>query len=151
MKLKFAAFVNYLAAFGMFVIGMAYLTSTSFMSYHGEAISLTWSQVDNGYRFVILGLMRGVGGGLVAVSAAIIFLQYKFLSGKLPWIPSLILVIGIILFGAVLYAMLTVKLNTPGNPPVILTLSGIVLLITGFFLNRNEIRKRDEKTENLHN
>ncbi len=136
----------------MMVIGFAYMAKASFMSYHGVAVSHTWIEVDRGFRFLILGLMRGVGGGLIAVSIAIMFLQFKFTSGRLTWIPLLILVVGLVLFGAVLYAMLIVKLNTPGNPPIVLAVSGIVLLILGFFLNTMEIRKNtNEKSKNLHN
>jgi drug/metabolite transporter (DMT)-like permease len=114
------------------------------MSYHREAVSLTWNEVDQGFKYMILGLMRGVGGGLIAVAITVFFLQYKFTSTGLTWIPLLILVVGIVLMGAVLYAMLTVKLNTPGNPPIVLTVSGIVLLIIGFFLNMKERRKKSD-------
>lgn len=141
MKIKIAAFVNYLAAAMLMVMGIIYLTKTSFMSYHGDAISLNWDEVDQNTRVLILALMRGVSGGLIAVSITILFLEFKFISSKLRWIPVLIMIVGIILSGTIMYAMLIVKINTPGNPPIAMTISGIGLLIIGFFLNHKVIQK----------
>ena len=136
MKIRIAAFVNYLVAVMMMVMGIIYLTKTSFMSYHGDAISLNWDEVDQNTRVLILALMRGISGGLISVSITVLFLEFKFISSKLKWIPVLIVIVGIILSSSIIYAMLIVKINTPGNPPIALAFSGTVLLITGYFLNR---------------
>ena len=142
MKIKIAALVNYLAAILLMVMGIVYLTKPSFMAYHRDAISIDWTKLDVNIRVLILALMRGVSGGLIAVSVTILFLEYKFTSTRQQWIPLLIMIIGIILSGTIIYAMLMVRLNTPGHPPVAFTISGTVLLIIGFFLNRNVILKR---------
>jgi uncharacterized membrane-anchored protein len=143
MKIKIAGLVNYLAATLLMVMGIIYLTKTSFMPYHGDAISLDWFEVEKNTRVLILALMRGVSGGLLSVSVTILYLQFKFTSTRLRWIPGLILIAGIILSATVLYAMLIIKSYTPGNPPFALTISGTVLLITGFYLNMKEIKKSD--------
>lgn len=142
MKIKVAALVNYLAAALLLVMGITYLTKTSFMPYHSEAISLDWINVEKNTRILILALMKGVSGGLIAVSFTISFLQFKFTSSRISWIPFLILIIGIIISMTILYAMLFIKLNTRGNPPIGLTISGTVLLISGFILNLTELRKK---------
>jgi hypothetical protein len=141
MKAGIAAFANYSAAVLLMIMGVIYLTRSSFMSYHGVALSLTWKDTDPMVRVLIIALMRGVSGGLIASSVTIMFLQYKFTRLKLKWIPWLIMLIGMILCSTILYAMLMVKLNTPGNPPLGLTLIGTILLITGFLLNMKEIQK----------
>lgn len=142
MKIKVAALVNYLAAALLLVMGITYLTKTSFMPYHSEAISLDWINVEKNTRILILALMKGVSGGLIAVSFTISFLQFKFTSSRISWIPFLILIVGIIISMTILYAMLFIKLNTRGNPPIGLTISGTVLLISGFILNLTELRKK---------
>jgi hypothetical protein len=141
MKAKIGACSNYLAAVLLMIMGVIYLTRSSFMPYHGIALSHEWQDVDPMVRVLILALMRGVSGGLLASSITIIFLQYKFMALKLKWIPKLIIIIGMVLCSTLLYAMLMVKLNTPGHPPLGLILAGAVLLIAGFFLNLNEIKK----------
>ena len=143
MRIKIASLINYLAATLLMVMGIVYLTKTSYMPYHSDAISLNWYEVEKNTRVLVLALMRGISGGLLAVSVTILYLQFKFTSTRLSWIPLLILIVGIILSVTVLYAMLIIKLNTPGNPPFALAISGIVLLLTGFFLNMKEIKKSD--------
>ena len=141
MKAKIAAYANYSAAVILLFMGILYLTKSSFMSYHGIALSRSWDEIDPKVRILILALMRGIGGGLIAASVAIIFLQYKFTTSKLRWIPVLIMLIGLILFCTILYAMLIVKFNTPGNPPLALTGAGMALMVTAFLLNMNDIHK----------
>ena len=141
MNEKIAAYANYATSALLMFMGMIYLTRSSFMPYHGVALSHEWPEVDPMVRILIVALMRGVSGGLIASSVAIAFLQYKYTKLKLKWIPGLILVTGMILCSAFLYAMLKVKLNTPGNPPLGLIFAGAFLLITGFLLNRKELQK----------
>ena len=141
MKAKIAAYANYSAAVILLFMGILYLTKSSFMSYHGIALSRSWDEIDPKVRILILALMRGISGGLIAASVAIIFLQYKFTTSKLRWIPVLIMLIGLILSCTILYAMLIVKVNTPGNPPLALTGAGVALMLTAFLLNMNDIKK----------
>ena len=141
MKAKIAAYANYLAAAILMFMGVIYLMKSSFLSYHSVALSQGWNEIDSKVQILILALMRGVSGGLLAASVTIMFLQYKFLSTKLKWIPGLILLIGMILFFTILYAMLLVKLKTPGNPPIALTVTGAILITTAFVLNMNELHK----------
>lgn len=141
MKAKIAAYANYTAAALLMFMGMIYLTRSSFMPYHGVALTHDWPEADPMVRVLIVALMRGVSGGLIASSVTIVFLQYKYTKLRLKWIPGLILIIGLILCSTFLYAMLKVKLNTPGNPPLGLIFAGAVLLITGFLLNMKELQK----------
>ena len=41
---------------------------------------------------------------------------------------------------APLYATLIVKLNTPGKPPTLLAIIGIVLLIIGYIFNQKSLK-----------
>ncbi len=139
MKMKIAASANYSVAALLMLMGVIYLTKSSFLSYHSDAVSLKWIEVDQNIRILILALMRGVSGGLITGSFTITFLQFKFTSNKLPWIPVLIMIIGIILSFIIIYAMLIIKMNTPGNPPIALPISGIAVLLMGYVINRSSI------------
>ena len=138
---KIGSILNYLFAALTLTFGIIYLTKTSFMPYHSEAISLEWNEVEQSTRFLILALMRAVSGGFIVSSIAIIFLQYKFSTEKLSWIPSLIIIIGIIVESSTIYATLIVRMNTPGNPPISLVILGIVLLVAGYILNRKSLQR----------
>ena len=143
MKIKIASIGNYLAAALLMVMGIIYLTKTSFMYYHSEAVSLDWNEVESNIQVLILALMKAVSGGLITGSITIMYLQFKFTTTRLSWIPVLILIIGIVLSGTILYAMLIVKLKTPGSPPFFLTISGTVLLIIGYIFNMSYIKDKN--------
>jgi len=128
--------LNYLAALGLLVFGIIYLTKSSFMTYHSQAVSLDWGEVEGKIRFLILALMKTIGGGFIASSIAIIILQYKFSADKQSWIPLLVLIIGFITYGSSIYAQLIIRMNTPGNPPTTLSILMICFLVSSYILNR---------------
>ena len=138
---KIGSILNYLVAAGMLVFGVIYLTKASFMPYHSEAISMEWNEIDQTSRTLILALMRTVSGGFLVCSISIFFLQYRFSSERKTWIPTLILIIGIITQSTILYATLIVRLNSPGNPPTSMAIGGIILLIAAYILNRIALQK----------
>jgi len=138
---KIGSILNYLVAAGMLVFGVIYLTKNSFMPYHSEAISMEWNEINHTSQILILALMRTVGGGFLVCSISIFFLQYKFSSERLSWIPVLILIIGIITESTILYATLIVRLNSPGNPPTSMAIIGIVSLIVAYILNQLSLKK----------
>jgi len=141
MMAKIGSILNYLVAAGMLVFGVIYLTKNSFMPYHSEAISMEWNEINHTSQILILALMRTVGGGFLVCSISIFFLQYKFSSERLSWIPVLILIIGIITESTILYATLIVRLNSPGNPPTSMAIIGIVSLIVAYILNQLSLKK----------
>jgi hypothetical protein len=53
----------------LFLIGCIYLSLNEFMSYHAEALQVSWADLNPNYRGLILGLIKGLGGGaFVAVT-----------------------------------------------------------------------------------
>jgi len=141
MNTKIGNIANYLAALILLGMGLIYLFKNSFMPYHSDAISLEWNELDSGTQFLILALMRAVSGGFIAIAIVTAFLQKKFASGKITWIPLLILIGGLIVSLASLYATLIVRFNSPGKPPTSLAIIGIVLLIIGYIFNRKSLKK----------
>ena len=139
MNLKLASIANYLAALILLAFGVIYLFKHSFMAYHSEALSMDWNEVGRGTQFLILALMRGVSGGFIATAIVVIILQKKFSSTKIPWIPWLILIAGLIVSAASIYATLIVRLNSPGRPPTFLAIIGTILLLTGFVFNQKSL------------
>ena len=109
MNQKIASISNYLVALTFLLLGIIYLFKSSFMPYHGEAISMTWDEVESPVQFLILALMRGAAGGAIALSVFILVLQLKFSKHKLSWIPLLILIAGVIYSLCSLYATLIVS------------------------------------------
>ncbi len=129
-----------LASAILLVFGSIYLLKNSFMPYHSASLSLKWEEVGTATQFLILALMRATAGGYLSLAVAMIFLQYRLSADRLSWIPFMILMIGTISMICSLYAELIVTDNTPGHPPVVVTLVGETLLITGFIFNRRFVK-----------
>lgn len=142
MYKKIGSILNYLVAFGLLAFGIMYLTKSSFMSYHSEAVSVEWVGIEHNFQFLILALMKTIGGGFIVSAIVIAFLQIKFISDKLSWIALLILIVGIIIYGASIYAQILIRMNTPGNPPTAISILGFVTLIVAYIFNRISIREK---------
>ena len=52
------------------IFAFLYLFSPQFMSYHSDAVGLTWPQVDKEFQILIIALMRTCGGGWLATMIA---------------------------------------------------------------------------------
>ena len=141
MKTNLASILNYVAALVSLVFGVIYLTRLEFMPYHREALGITWEEVGACEKGLILALMRAVGGGFLLTAFLISFLQYRFDISRTAWIPGVILVGGSLSVFSSLYATLTLKLNTPGAPPIMIVLTTGILLIAAYFLNMAVIKK----------
>jgi hypothetical protein len=140
MKAKIGSIANYATALVFLTFGVIYLFKNNFMPYHGAALSLEWSQLEENTQSLILALMRAASGGFLASAVAITVLQIKFRDDKLSWIPLLILITGFIVTCTTLYATILVRIYTPGKPPTILGIGVIVLLIVGYILNRKTLK-----------
>jgi len=53
----------------------------------------------------------------------------------LLWIPLVILIVGIITYGASLYAQILIRRKTAGRPPTAISVLGMFVLIVAYILN----------------
>ena len=103
------------------------------MPYHAEALEMSWSELSENMRVLILALMRAAGGGFLATGLAIfVLLIVPFRAGN-TWSIYTIPAISICTSIGTLYATLLVKTKTPGTPPVVLSFLALALTIIGLF------------------
>jgi hypothetical protein len=115
--------------------GVLYLTRSRFMPYHSDALQLSWDELDSQLQALLLALMRGVGGGWLAVGLSVAFLLlFPFRAGE-TWARYAIPLVGLAAALPSLYAGLYVRSRTSASPPVNLVVVAIVLLIVGFFVS----------------
>ncbi|MGB2153639.1 MAG: hypothetical protein ACPHVX_06770 [Flavobacteriaceae bacterium] len=138
MRKNIGAISNYLAGLIILIMGLIYLFKNSFMPYHRDAVSMQWSELSMGTQFLILALMRATAGGYLAVAVMIIVLQRRFSKTPSKWIPIVILIPGFIISLTSIYATLLVRFNSPGKPPTLLAIFGIVLLLIGYINNKSQ-------------
>ena len=121
--------------------GIIYLVKNSFMPYHSDALGVTWNELDAPTRYLVLALMRATSGGFIASAFAMFFLQLKFTSSKLHWIPWVIVILGTILSSCLVYATSMIDYQYSGRPPLAEVIAGELLLIVGFIFNNKFLAK----------
>ena len=67
MRMKLALGIYLVAGAVDVGLGATYFSSKQFMSYHAEAVSAPWQELDAGIQTLILALMRLAGGGWFAL------------------------------------------------------------------------------------
>jgi uncharacterized membrane protein HdeD (DUF308 family) len=120
----------------LLLFGIIYLLKGSFMSYHSQAISLLWSELDREMQYLLLAMMRVMAGGYLSTGILIVLAQFLFNRHQNKNWPLIILVCGSVVSITSLYATILVRQHTPGQPPTFVAILGLILLITGFIFNR---------------
>jgi hypothetical protein len=142
-KMKIA-FGCYLAAIVIIAsLALTYLFTPQLLPYQEQAIGVTWSQLQPGFKTQFLSLLKVSGGGYLSTAVALTILLFIPFKKKENWARIAIAALGSIAVLIVNYAGLTLMLNTPGRPPLIAGPITIALLIAGFILS-SDINKQKE-------
>ena len=122
MLFKLSIFLFAIVGLSLFLTGCLYLSLDEFMPYHAEALQQDWNSLSTNYQGLLLGLIKGLGGGAFVSGLAVLIMVVASLR-KSPRPFLLLLPVTAIGYSALLcYATLTVYLGTPGNPPLLLTI-----------------------------
>ena len=141
-RMKVAFVCHALALLDIAAVGVIYLSRTQFMHYHAVALGMSWGDVNQTLQILLLALIRSLGGACLATALAMgILLMIPFRKG-IFWARWTIPVVGLVALLPMLYATLSVALNTPATPPWMFVLLLILLLIVGLILSLE--RKRGE-------
>jgi len=130
-----ANIANFSSAIMALAYGVQYLVRQKFLMYHRSTVDKRWSDLSAEMKAMILGLMRAVGGGMIAGGATTFYLQFYFNKYKQAWIALAILICASVVTLGIIYAHLTVMKSTKGRPPLVAAIAVLLLLIAGYFLN----------------
>ncbi|NER79939.1 MAG: hypothetical protein F6K42_10215 [Leptolyngbya sp. SIO1D8] len=123
------------AALLLLIFGLVYLFRPEFMPYHSDALAREWSAVERPYQVLILALMRVTGGAWLATAMAmVILLLFPFRQGD-KWARWTIPAVGLVVSGSAFYATAYVRQHTPGNPPWIAVVVGMLLSVIGLVIS----------------
>jgi hypothetical protein len=113
---------------GLLLQGLLYVTTPRFMSYHADALGTTWEELPANYRGFMLGVLKAMGAGSVAVTVALlIMILIPFRRGQ-AWARWAVPVVGVLFTALTLYGALTIATRTPASPPWLQTCGLIALL-----------------------
>jgi hypothetical protein len=102
---------------GLMGQGLLYVTTTRFMPYHAEALATSWEGLPAHHQGFVLGVIKGMGAGSIAVTLALaILLLVPFRRGE-AWARWAIPVVGAVFTGLTAYAAYTIDVRTPASTP----------------------------------
>jgi hypothetical protein len=104
------------------------------MSYHAAATGVAWADLAPGVRVLLLGLLRGAGGALLAAGVSIaLLLAIPFRAGD-TWARWGSAAIGLTAAVPATYATYRIRRDTPARPPLGVAVVGAVLFAVGLLL-----------------
>ncbi len=131
---KISFYLYHFIILAFYLAGFVYLSRQAFMPYHGEAIGLTWEQVNPAMQILILAGIHGIGGLLVAIATVLATLLYFPFKQQQFWAKITIALIAFMTIATLIGIVLSVKFHTPAHPPLIplLILMGLLFLAITF-------------------
>lgn len=131
-RLQTASFVAHgIPTAGLFLQGLLYVSTSTFMPYHAAALDTTWEALPPNYQGFILGVIKAMGAGSIGVTLALtILLVVPFRRGD-SWARWAVPVIGAVFTALTAYAAFTIDVRTPASPPWRPTLALAALYLAG--------------------
>lgn len=113
-----------LSAFGFagvlaIAFGLRYLITREFMPYHAEVVGKPWSTLEPRLQYIILGMLKVAGSGMLSCGFAQLWLLLPLERGE-PWAVWASLTAIVAAGGPILYVVLWLRRVAPGaRTPVI--------------------------------
>jgi hypothetical protein len=115
---KRAAGLSYgITAIVSLVLGGIYVVKQSFMPYHADALSMSWSEAEAANQVVISALMTVAGGGWFTVGVVVLTLLVFPFRNDRQWALYTLPAVILLFYLPNLWATLSVLQHTPGSPP----------------------------------
>src|SRR5258706_11464024 len=120
-----------LAALVSVFFGVRYLLSREYMPYHAVVTGKAWSQLEPGVQTAIRGMLRIVGGGILAYGLALLWLLLPLNRGE-PWAAWAALTISAAILVPTLYVTIMLRRFQPkAKTPIIPTAIVLALVLAG--------------------
>lgn len=139
-----------IVAFGCFFVivimslitAFVYTMSNKIMPYHIDAMGLSgWEAMQPRYQFLMLTYMRGAGLGFLTMAVAgFIFLLMLFQKND-SWSRWGLYTVCFTQTGVMLWIVMTVRIHTPGQPPMIPLLVALMLTLIAFAISETQVRQ----------
>jgi hypothetical protein len=115
-------------------LGVTYLTASEVMSYHREALGVSWSQLEPGVRALLVTFVNGYGSAHLAVGIALIGLLLVPLRQGEVWARWAILAVGLPVLGGTAYLSARLATMTGAHVPWQGAVGLLVLFLLGVAL-----------------
>ena len=132
--LKFAIVLILLVSATSVAFGLRYLLTKEYMPYHAQVSQSSWAEIPTRLQAVILGMLKVVAAGLIALGIALGWLTLPLSRGEswATWaILSVVLVNGLI----TIYVTVTLrKIEPTAKTPVAAAATSVALVMVALLL-----------------
>ena len=120
-----------LAALVSVFFGIRYLLAREYMPYHAVVTGKAWAQLEPGVQTAIRGMLRIVGGGILAYGLALLWLLLPLNRGE-PWAAWAALTISAAILLPTLYVTIMLRRFQPkAKTPIVPTAVVVALVLAG--------------------
>jgi hypothetical protein len=134
LRIRAAFLCDSLGALLLIAFGARYLLRREYMPYHAAATGMAWADLTPGLRALLLGLLRGGGGALLAAGIGIaLLLAIPFRAGE-AWARWGSAAVGLTAAVPAAYATYRIRRDTAARPPLGVVVAGAVLFTVGLLL-----------------
>ena len=138
-------------AFGIYVFGslllisfgILYLSCSTIMPYHQEAIQLKWDDLSSGLQVLLQAFIKALAGGFLVTGISIMILTLIPFRKGASWSKWAIPLIAVIWNAFLLYVTVTVAIKTHAQTPWPFSVFGIMLATIGYTLSPTAGTKRE--------
>ncbi len=113
----FAMLLYALPTVGLMLQGLLYLTTSEFMPYHADALSVNWNELSLPYQGFVIGVIRGMGAGSFTVALALLIILLIPYRRRETWTYWAVPLIGVSFSILTAYAAFTIDARTPASTP----------------------------------
>ena len=125
-----------LAAFGLAALlalafGVRYVITREFMPYHATVLGKQWASLEPRLQFIILGMLKVAGGGLLGYGVALLWLLLPLQRGE-TWAVWAALTVSLVVVVPILYTVIWLRRIEPAaKTPVVPCFVVLVLVVAG--------------------
>jgi len=124
------------AAFGLAALlalafGARYVFTREFMHYHATVVGRPWASLEPRLQFIILGMLKVAGGGLLGYGLALLWLLLPLQQGE-AWAVWAALTVSLAVVVPVLYVVVWLRrIESTANTPLLPSLVVLALVLAG--------------------
>jgi ABC-type polysaccharide/polyol phosphate export permease len=124
------------AAFGLAALlalafGARYVFAREFMHYHATVLGRPWASLEPRLQFIILGMLKVAGGGLLGYGLALLWLLLPLQQGE-AWAVWAALTVSLVVLVPILYVVVWLRrIESTANTPLLPSLVVLALVLAG--------------------
>jgi len=125
-----------LVAFGLAALlavafGVRYVSTRQFMPYHATVLGREWAVLEPRLQFIILGMLKVAGGGLLGYGVALLWLLLPLQRGE-AWAAWAALSVSLVVVVPIVYTVVWLRRIEPtAKTPLVPSLVVLALVVVG--------------------